>query len=195
MISTLQLAVSSSLADLPTSRKLSRCVCRFLRSLVESWRPCALSVARLLECRGAWELHHRLLIIYISGRIVLATFPVLLSNSHFIMASTKKGLFGRIFRKHSLRTNDKERTSAAELTLRQSIYPLCLVTILFFLWASFQSHVYNLMFTHSWIWRIWQGFSYGLLDTLNKHFQVTLGITRARSSGLQAAYFGYVISL
>ena len=36
-----------------------------------------------------------------------------------------------------------------------------------------------------------QGFSYGLLDTLNKHFQNTLGITRARSSGLQAAYFGY----
>jgi FHS family L-fucose permease-like MFS transporter len=35
-----------------------------------------------------------------------------------------------------------------------------------------------------------QGFAYGLLDTLNKHFQVTLGITRARSSGLQAAYFG-----
>lgn len=35
-----------------------------------------------------------------------------------------------------------------------------------------------------------QGFSYGLIDTLNKHFQNTLGITRARSSGLQAAYFG-----
>jgi FHS family L-fucose permease-like MFS transporter len=35
-----------------------------------------------------------------------------------------------------------------------------------------------------------QGFSYGLIDTLNKHFQNTLGITRSRSSGLQAAYFG-----
>ena len=35
-----------------------------------------------------------------------------------------------------------------------------------------------------------QGFSYGLLDTLNKHFQDTLHITKARSSGLQAAYFG-----
>ncbi|KAI5309942.1 hypothetical protein KEM55_002078, partial [Ascosphaera atra] len=34
------------------------------------------------------------------------------------------------------------------------------------------------------------GFAYGLLDTLNKHFQVTLHITRTRSSGLQAAYFG-----
>lgn len=72
----------------------------------------------------------------------------------------------------SLKVSDKERTKAAELTLRQSIYPLMLVTVLFFLW----------------------GFSYGLLDTLNKHFQNTLGITRARSSGLQAAYFGYVRS-
>ena len=35
-----------------------------------------------------------------------------------------------------------------------------------------------------------QGFAYGLLDTLNKHFQNTLHITRTRSSGLQAAYFG-----
>lgn len=43
-----------------------------------------------------------------------------------------------------------------------------LVTSLFFLW----------------------GFSYGLLDVLNKHFQDTLNITRARSAWLQAAYFG-----
>ncbi|KAK0123955.1 hypothetical protein ONS95_008943 [Cadophora gregata] len=73
-----------------------------------------------------------------------------------------------IFKKNSLKTRDDQKTNAAELTLRQSIYPICLVTILFFLW----------------------GFSYGLLDTLNKHFQNTLGITRSRSSGLQAAYFG-----
>jgi FHS family L-fucose permease-like MFS transporter len=72
-----------------------------------------------------------------------------------------------IFKKQTLR-GPVGRTNAAELTLRQSIYPIALVTILFFLW----------------------GFSYGLLDTLNKHFQNTLGITKARSSGLQAAYFG-----
>ncbi|GAB7345058.1 hypothetical protein MBLNU457_3470t1 [Dothideomycetes sp. NU457] len=72
------------------------------------------------------------------------------------------------FGKHSLKADDSKRTRAAELSLRASIYPICLVTILFFLW----------------------GFSYGLLDTLNKHFQNSLGITRARSSGLQAAYFG-----
>ncbi|KXX74079.1 L-fucose-proton symporter [Madurella mycetomatis] len=72
------------------------------------------------------------------------------------------------WKKRSLRVRDDKRTKAAELTLRESLYPICLVTILFFLW----------------------GFSYGLLDTLNKHFQNTLGINKARSSGLQAAYFG-----
>ena len=72
------------------------------------------------------------------------------------------------WRKRSLRVRDDTLTRAAELTLRQSFYPICLVTILFFLW----------------------GFSYGLLDTLNKHFQEVLGIDKARSAGLQAAYFG-----
>lgn len=62
----------------------------------------------------------------------------------------------------------EKRTEQKTLTTFTPLDPLCLVTILFFLW----------------------GFSYGLLDTLNKHFQNTLGITRARSSGLQAAYFG-----
>ncbi|KAL2256140.1 hypothetical protein VTK26DRAFT_2122 [Humicola hyalothermophila] len=78
-------------------------------------------------------------------------------------------MFTREFwKKRSLRVRDDTRTRAAELTVRQSLLPLGLVTVLFFLW----------------------GFSYGLLDTLNKHFQNTLGITKARSSGLQAAYFG-----
>ncbi|EHK16058.1 uncharacterized protein TRIVIDRAFT_87510 [Trichoderma virens Gv29-8] len=72
------------------------------------------------------------------------------------------------FKARSLKANDKGRTKAAELTLRESIFPIALVTVLFFLW----------------------GFSYGLLDTLNKHFQNTLHIDQARSSGLQAAYFG-----
>ncbi|KAG6018617.1 hypothetical protein E4U41_003729, partial [Claviceps citrina] len=73
-----------------------------------------------------------------------------------------------LVKKRSHWADDRSRTRAAELTLRQSVYPILLVTILFFLW----------------------GFSYGLLDTLNKHFQNTLGINGARSAGLQAAYFG-----
>ncbi|KAK7996744.1 hypothetical protein PG989_004784 [Apiospora arundinis] len=48
------------------------------------------------------------------------------------------------------------------------IYPLSLVISLFFLW----------------------GFSYGLLDVLNKHFQTVLGITKLESTGLQVVYFG-----
>lgn len=72
-----------------------------------------------------------------------------------------------MFKAHSLKVGNRV-TNAADLTLRETMFPLFLVTILYFLW----------------------GFAYGLLDTLNKHFQVTLGITRTRSSGLQAAYFG-----
>jgi MFS transporter, FHS family, L-fucose permease len=48
------------------------------------------------------------------------------------------------------------------------LFPLILVTALFFLW----------------------GFAYGLLDVLNKHFQEALNITRSRSTLIQAAYFG-----
>jgi MFS transporter, FHS family, L-fucose permease len=48
------------------------------------------------------------------------------------------------------------------------LFPLILVTSLFFLW----------------------GLAYGLLDVLNKHFQEALDITKQRSTLLQAAYFG-----
>jgi len=51
---------------------------------------------------------------------------------------------------------------------RSYIFPLILVTSLFFLW----------------------GLAYGLLDVLNKHFQELLNITKTRSTLLQAAYFG-----
>ena len=48
------------------------------------------------------------------------------------------------------------------------VFPLILVTSLFFMW----------------------GFAYGLLDTLNKHFQDVFHITKMRSTLLQVAYFG-----
>lgn len=54
------------------------------------------------------------------------------------------------------------------LTGKALIFPLALVISLFFLW----------------------GFSYGLLDVLNKHFQDVLGVTRLESTGLQVMYFG-----
>lgn len=39
------------------------------------------------------------------------------------------------FHKRSLRQKDDVRTNAAELTLKESIFPIFLVTILFFLWG------------------------------------------------------------
>jgi len=54
------------------------------------------------------------------------------------------------------------------LTGRKLAYPVFLITLLFFLW----------------------GFSYGLLDVLNSHFQTVLGITKLQSTGLQVMYFG-----
>lgn len=51
---------------------------------------------------------------------------------------------------------------------KKYLFPLILVTSLFFLW----------------------GLAYGLLDVLNKHFQDALNVTKARSTLLQAAYFG-----
>lgn len=59
-------------------------------------------------------------------------------------------------------------TGASALTVRQSIWPITLVTILFFMW----------------------GFAYGLLDVLNAKFQHALGISAAMAGGLQGAYFG-----
>ena len=51
---------------------------------------------------------------------------------------------------------------------RHLIFPLALAISLFFLW----------------------GFSYGLLDVLNKHFQNVLKITKLESTALQIVYFG-----
>ena len=64
--------------------------------------------------------------------------------------------------------SNKVLTGASQITTRQSILPIVLVTILFFLW----------------------GFAYGLLDVLNAHFQTTLGVTKAQGAGLSGAYFG-----
>jgi FHS family L-fucose permease-like MFS transporter len=63
---------------------------------------------------------------------------------------------------------DAPAVAGGYLTGRRLIFPLSLVISLFFLW----------------------GFSYGLLDVLNKHFQQVLDITRLESTGLQVMYFG-----
>lgn len=70
--------------------------------------------------------------------------------------------------KRRIVVDDKAITEGAGLTLKQSLIPCGLVTILFFLW----------------------GFAYGLLDVLNSHFQKLLDIDATRAAGLSAAYFG-----
>jgi FHS family L-fucose permease-like MFS transporter len=69
---------------------------------------------------------------------------------------------------HQKSISDHALTGASALTVRQSIFPISLVTLLFFLW----------------------GFAYGLLDVLNAKFQTSLNITAAKAGGLQGAYFG-----
>jgi MFS transporter, FHS family, L-fucose permease len=69
---------------------------------------------------------------------------------------------------HRKSVTNKGLTGASALTVKQSIVPITLVTVLFFLW----------------------GFAYGLLDVLNAKFQTSLNITAAKAGGLQGAYFG-----
>ncbi|KAK8206186.1 putative l-fucose permease [Phyllosticta capitalensis] len=92
-------------------------------------------------------------------------------------------------RRTALKAGNDTPTRASELTVRESLMPLFLVTILYFLWVRL-AQVILLLDNGNSDGRLPQGFAYGLLDTLNKHFQNQLHITRARSSGLQGAYFG-----
>lgn len=68
----------------------------------------------------------------------------------------------------SLPSNAPVTVVAHEKQTPNYVFPLILVTSLFFMW----------------------GFAYGLLDTLNKHFQDVFNITKLRSTLLQVAYFG-----
>ena len=55
-----------------------------------------------------------------------------------------------------------------KLSNRESIMPVAIVTVVFFLW----------------------GFAYGLLDVLNGQFEVVTGLGSSKSLGLHAAYYG-----
>ncbi|MGH2642782.1 MAG: L-fucose:H+ symporter permease [Chitinophagaceae bacterium] len=68
----------------------------------------------------------------------------------------------------SLPANTSVTASSSEKQTPNYVFPLILVTSLFFMW----------------------GFAYGLLDSLNKHFQDVFHITKLRSTLLQVAYFG-----
>ncbi|MCJ1475371.1 hypothetical protein MMC13_004033 [Lambiella insularis] len=64
--------------------------------------------------------------------------------------------------------NMNDNKPMTKLSNKESVVPIALVTILFFLW----------------------GFAYGLLDTLNSQFQRVAGTTSAQGVGLHAAYYG-----
>ncbi|KAF8505334.1 hypothetical protein BU17DRAFT_101020 [Hysterangium stoloniferum] len=63
---------------------------------------------------------------------------------------------------------DTEIVVPTQLSRGEFIYAYSLVTSLFFAW----------------------GFAYGLLDSLNKHFQQVFGITKTQSTFMQVSYFG-----
>ena len=64
--------------------------------------------------------------------------------------------------------NVKNHKNMVKLSNRESIAPVLLVTILFFLW----------------------GFAYGLLDTLNQQFELIVRTSHAEDIGLHSAYYG-----
>jgi fucose permease len=66
--------------------------------------------------------------------------------------------------------NMKRKKGLVYLTTRESIFPIAVVTVIFFIW----------------------GFEYGLLDVLNQQFQQVAHMTPGQSTGIHSAYFaGY----
>lgn len=64
--------------------------------------------------------------------------------------------------------NIKKHKNMTKMTNRESLAPVALVTILFFLW----------------------GFAYGLLDVLNQQFQLIARLSNGQAVGLHSAYYG-----
>ena len=64
--------------------------------------------------------------------------------------------------------NMKKPRRMVKMSNKEALWPLALVTILFFLW----------------------GFAYGLLDVLNAQFQLVVKTSRGQRIGLHSAYFG-----
>jgi len=68
--------------------------------------------------------------------------------------------------------NLKNRKSFVHMTSRESLFPVIMVTLLFFIW----------------------GFEYGLLDVLNRQFQEVSHMSTSQSVGIHSAYFaGYLL--
>lgn len=90
---------------------------------------------------------------------------------------------------HRKSVSNRGLTGASALTVRQSILPITLVTVLFFLWGFAVSR-HNHHTRHRDREADCCSSQYGLLDVLNAKFQTALNITAAKAGGLQGAYFG-----
>ncbi|QIW97496.1 hypothetical protein AMS68_003014 [Peltaster fructicola] len=68
--------------------------------------------------------------------------------------------------------NTQKKKGLVHLTNRESIFPIAMVTILFFIW----------------------GFEYGLLDVLNREFQQVAHMTTGQTTAIHSAYYaGYIL--
>lgn len=66
--------------------------------------------------------------------------------------------------------NMQKQKTMVQMSARESVFPIAMVTVLFFIW----------------------GFEYGLLDVLNQQFQAVAGMSPGQSVGIHSAYFaGY----
>lgn len=66
----------------------------------------------------------------------------------------------------------KQKKSLVHMTTKESIYPLAIVTVLFFIW----------------------GFEYGLVEVLNRQFQSVANVTTAQAVGIRSAFYcGYLV--
>ena len=64
--------------------------------------------------------------------------------------------------------NMQQRKSLVDMSVRESLFPLIMVTVLFLIW----------------------GIAYGFLDTLNAQFQRAARMSAAQTTGIHSAYFG-----
>lgn len=68
--------------------------------------------------------------------------------------------------------NIKQKKSLVYMTTTESIYPVAIVTVLFFVW----------------------GFEYGLVEVLNQQFQTVANVSTAQAVGIRSAYYcGYLV--
>ena len=67
-----------------------------------------------------------------------------------------------------MQQEEANRSSKAGLVARQYLFPFILITMLFFLWGGARA----------------------VMDVLNKHFQLTMDVSKTHSALMQAVVYG-----